>query len=153
MDANGWAIIIAACGLVLQQLYKMGIDYRREQEKIKRDAEVAKKVEAVKTTLESNTVTVKEVKADLKANTATTEKIEKQTNGAAEARDKRIAAIEEKVADLNGYVHVRHHDFLGEFDAIRRMLKVLSVKLGLEELEPGPEAQEAPSPLSPKEKP
>ncbi len=122
MDANGWAVIIAACGLVLQQLYKMGIDYRREQEKIKRDAEVAKKVE--------------EVKTDLKANTATTNKIEKQTNGAAEATRARIAAIEKTVKILEDYVHVRNHDFLGEFDAIRKMLRVMSVKLGLEEPPP-----------------
>lgn len=85
-------------------------------------------------------------------NTTITVKVKEQTNGAAEARDQQIAVINERLAKLEDYNHRRSHDFLGEFDAIRKMLRVVLVRLGLEQLEGAPAAQEtreAPSPLTP----
>ncbi len=116
MDGNGIAVIIAAVFLGLQQLWAMWLAYKREKDKLKRDAEVAAKVakvaedqeavatevQGVKTTLlETNTAkmdAIVNVQAALADNTATTVEVRDLVNGQKAALLAEVAVLKADLA-------------------------------------------------------
>lgn len=103
-DANGWAIVIGAVGVIVTQLASMLIAYKREQAKIAREEAIATRVSEVAVKQDNATEKLTEVNATMQETTSalsgkldavatTTDVIHKLTNsGMTEVREELKAA-------------------------------------------------------------
>jgi len=106
IDATGWSVIIGAVFLGLIQLATLFVNYFREKAKIKREQELADRVEAVKAQAE---VAAKLLKTNTAANVnkldaiaVTGEKTHALVNSAMAAQLRVTAVALRRIADVSG---------------------------------------------------
>ena len=118
MDANGWAVIIGAIGLILTQLATMVLAFKREQASIARGKVATDKLD--ENTRLTKTGTAVAATAATAAKQAA-EGLAKQLNGELDARIK--AAVESGTAELLAELAKHTQQDEANFTALRAMLK------------------------------